>query len=628
MNAKQKEILQAQRSLLSRNIVWNPALASSLKAQSLLTDSMIAQIEAAQGAENKVLVMLDLLPLRTSQVYDKFADALHVSGHALLADFLREEDLSKQPLNVKDLFKRLPFLSKNLKDNEKKQIEAYMSEKIQSAILSHTWQWDTREKDKALVAKQEQLQQAHVHELEMRKKQEQVLEAQRQVKEAREETMAVRAELRALTDNASRLQNQMRGQMDTQMRFSMANDSIAQRTSQRLQTAEETLRAVQDKLTAVVRLSPRDQERDQMRLAENPFAFLPEDVDVFLQQFKKLLVVQLRYEDLLVEKNYILTHLGLPEEKADEDQEPGTLLKAFQDHVSSNEAVVEALRQEAARCGGLLEEMSTSRREEERKLAAAGTVWQNAIMAVMRKQLQDLKAALRKKDSTLGIKDAEVSKLRSKVSELEAALTAKTREAELASRAALAASDLHNGHSDSLDPPTSSASPHTHTTTTGSTSHGLPPLKSAVSHKTCPSPRPALQQRVSRAVVPRGLVMHTDTPPTMYPAGLTTLQLRVDPQPRPVVGAGAGAGPPSSSSTTNPADLRGSSSGVGVGRPPMGSTLGDLRAMHSRYPGLSRGAPGAGGSGLDGGSAPLPSGKTIHTSSPAAARRKIAIKVK
>ena len=45
---------------------------------------------------------------------------------------------------------------------------------IQSAILSHTWQWDTKEKDKALVAKQEQLEQAHEHEQEMRKKQEEV----------------------------------------------------------------------------------------------------------------------------------------------------------------------------------------------------------------------------------------------------------------------------------------------------------------------------------------------------------------------------------------------------------------------------------------------------------------------
>ena len=47
MNAKQKEILQVQRSLLSKNIVWTPTLAANLKANNLLTDAMIAQIDVS-----------------------------------------------------------------------------------------------------------------------------------------------------------------------------------------------------------------------------------------------------------------------------------------------------------------------------------------------------------------------------------------------------------------------------------------------------------------------------------------------------------------------------------------------------------------------------------------------------
>ena len=39
-------------------------------------------------------------------------------------------DLSKRPLDTKDLFKRLPFLAKSMKEAEKKQIESYMSEKV------------------------------------------------------------------------------------------------------------------------------------------------------------------------------------------------------------------------------------------------------------------------------------------------------------------------------------------------------------------------------------------------------------------------------------------------------------------------------------------------------------------
>ncbi|KAL8567232.1 hypothetical protein ACOMHN_046642 [Nucella lapillus] len=570
----------------------------------------------AHGAENKVLVMLDLLPLRTSQVYDKLADALHVSGHSLLADFLREEDLSKQPLNVKELFKRLPFLSNNMRDTEKKQIEAYMSEKIQSAILSHTWQWDTKEKDKALCAKQEQLEEAHQHEQEMKNKHQQLLETQKQLKATREETLAMKAELRAMNDNSSRLQQQMRGHMDTQMRFSMANDSIAQRTSQRLQTAEAILRAVQDKLHTVVRMSPRNQEQDQMRLAENPFVFLPEDVDVFLGQFRKLLVVQLKYEELVEEKNYILTHLGLPPVKIDEDDDQQvSLLKAYKEFTVTNDARIESLEKEVAHFGGLLDDVSRTKAEEEKKLAHAGTVWQNAIMSVMRKQLQDLKSAMRKKDSTLEIKDADITRLRCRVSELETSLRTRAQDADLAARS-VTIHDLHNGHAASLDsfePPTS-ASPRPTSHNNNNNNNGLPPLKSAggASHKTSSSPRPGVvrlpKSRVSS--VPRGIVVHTDTPLNMYPAGLTTMQLRVDhqaPQPRVIA--------PST------ADPRG-------GKPPMGSTLGDLRAMHSRYPGASRGPQSlSGGGGGDGSSATSMAASKGINSSPAA-RRKITAKVK
>ena len=42
--------------------------------------------------------------------------------------------MSKQPLNTKDLFKRLPFLAKNMKESEKKLIENYMSEKVRAML--------------------------------------------------------------------------------------------------------------------------------------------------------------------------------------------------------------------------------------------------------------------------------------------------------------------------------------------------------------------------------------------------------------------------------------------------------------------------------------------------------------
>ena len=51
----------------------------------------------------------------------------------------------------------------------------------------------------------------------------QVLEAQRREKEAREEILTLKAELRALSENSTRLQQHLKGQMDTQTRFSIVS---------------------------------------------------------------------------------------------------------------------------------------------------------------------------------------------------------------------------------------------------------------------------------------------------------------------------------------------------------------------------------------------------------------------
>ncbi|KAK7090614.1 hypothetical protein V1264_010386 [Littorina saxatilis] len=557
--------------------------------------------------------MLDLLPLRTTQVYDKLADALHVSGHTLLADFLREEDRSKQPLDTKDLFRRLPFLAKNMKEQEKKDMENYMIEKIQSAILASTWQWDTKEKDKALVAKQEQIEQSHVHEQEMQKKHAQVLEAERRAKEAREETLAMKAEMKALTHGSIKMQHQLKEKVDTQMRFSVANDNIAMRINNRLQMAEGTLKEVHEKLNTVVSLSPHQTDKELMLKAENPYFFLPEDVDLFISQFKKLLVVQLKYEDLLEERKYILEHLGLADNhQHDDDSEQASLLKAYNEFLSKNDEQIQALKGQVAKYGDLLEDATKTKEQEDRKIAAAGTVWQNAIMSVMRKQLQDLKGTLRKKDTTKGIKEADIGKLKEKMAVMEQSLKDKTQELELATQRHVNIVEFTNGaaSADSLDGSTpggggggggggvglAPAAPSPKPRGTGT---ALPPLRSS---KTGSSPRPGIARPRAQFGVPRGIVVESDGPMTMYPAGLTTMQLRVH---REDTAAG------------------GERAATGNARPQMGSGLGDLKAMHAhtKYP-PSRG----GGMSMNLDASNHLGNKHMHPSS--TPKRKMPVKVK
>lgn len=213
------------------------------------------------------------------------------------------------------------------------------------------------------------------------------------------------------------------------------------------------------------------------------------------------------------------------------------------------------------------------------------------------------------------------------MSELEQALAAKTQEAELAARA-INTVELHNGKSatsaHSLDAgtgagpgegPGPSVSPkprnnNNHNNNNGG-GQGLPPLRaSSVSHKPSSSPRAAgIRAPRLQVSVPRGIIVESDTPLTRYPAGLTTTQLRVHHED---AASNAVRQPPPPASSDPRA------------KPQMGSTLGDLKAMHAhaRFS-VSRGGGGGGGGGLEAPN-PLPN-KQLTSPTP---RRKLPAKVK
>ena len=89
-----------------------------------------------------------------------------------------------------------------------------------------------------------------------------------------------------------------------------ANDSIAMRANERLRCAEDILNSIKDKLQSVVKLDERKSEKDLMKLAENQYHFLSDDVDNFIDLFKSMLLVQLKYGDLMDERQSLLSYMG------------------------------------------------------------------------------------------------------------------------------------------------------------------------------------------------------------------------------------------------------------------------------------------------------------------------------
>lgn len=341
---------------------------------------------------------------------------------------------------------------------------------------------------------------------------------------------------------------------------------MVQRAEQRLAVAEEALKTIQEKLSTVMTLSPRTKDRDLMRKAENPYVFLPEDIEVFIAQFKKLLIVQLQYDDLKGERNAIMTHMGLPVD----GKEQHNFLSSFRAFAAKNEETITSLKKELEKYRGITEPHKAKaedaskevKLDEEQVVIPGGSAWQNAILSVMRKQLQEVKATLRKKETTISIKEEEIGKLRSHISELEQQLAHKAKVVELSGHNPREAANGNSSSSvESDNAPTVSGTVGNHLVSPKLKIKALPPLKSPL--KTSSSPRPSILIR-SRptASMPRGGLTEVNGDLNIYSSGLITTQLKVQ----------RDAGQQENRA-------KGSQ---------MGSTLGDLKAMNTHKSSASR----------------------------------------
>ena len=64
-------------------IVWHIILKYSA--------CLMVYLQSCSSRDDKISRLLDLLPMRGSQAFDKFSDLLQLSGHYFLSDFLRDE---------------------------------------------------------------------------------------------------------------------------------------------------------------------------------------------------------------------------------------------------------------------------------------------------------------------------------------------------------------------------------------------------------------------------------------------------------------------------------------------------------------------------------------------------------
>lgn len=418
MDERYRHIMKLHRPFLTKNIVWTENLVKALKDDGLLPDSVFRATQDAKTREEKVGCVLDVLPIRgVSDSYGKFCDVLQKCGHDFLADFLRDEDVLATKFDAREMFKKLPFLER-LRNNEKDGIERFFVDKLRGEALKMVWKDDVRDKEKAVEARRKLIEQNDSHRDEAAKWQIVVKKKNEELEENKIEIRGLQAQVKSLENSLKEVSSKHKGDVSSQLRFNQANENQLQKAKDKLSNAEATLRDIRKKLNEALQSRPkRLTQKQEVELHVNEFAFLSEDVDRLLEKHDELKAIGLKYFDLCEQRDYCLTHMG---------HEPGldapSLIDAYREYAVQSEETMTELKTKLEEYGEIVENSKKKAQEDDKKKNAfqmGATVWQSAIMNVMRNQLQDVKLENRKKDTRIQLLESDGSKSRARITELE-----------------------------------------------------------------------------------------------------------------------------------------------------------------------------------------------------------------
>lgn len=430
MNAKQKEVLSQQRQFLCRNIVWSEDLTRNLLAQGVVTDALLADIQDESGPrrprKGRTARLLEVLPLRGSAMFDKFCDVLQMSGQPFIADFLRDEESGADVCDFKDIYKRVPALEKSLKDNDKKALDHLIITKVKEAVLKAVWSKDAiaREKDKAIEAKQRQLEDAFEYERKEGERQAEIRKLEKHLNEANNDNIELKSQVNFMKSQMAESENKLKSDINVHMNFGLANENQIRKLNEKLAASTLLLKNIEDCIKTLIGIPIRDSERQEMALMEFQFAFLWNDFERLIEKYKVLLEIEKQYENLTFERNYILAQLGFHSENGTKP----SLIAAYQDFAVKTDESMTDLQKQLQKHSGVIEgqqekidalHKDLESRANETKLKTAGHVWQNAILGVMRSQLNDVKHESRMKDTKVKILEGEISKLKTRLAEME-----------------------------------------------------------------------------------------------------------------------------------------------------------------------------------------------------------------
>ncbi|XP_061194706.1 myosin-10-like [Saccostrea echinata] len=463
MDERYRHIIQLHRSFLTKNIIWTDNLLESLRNEGLVPDSVyraiqtdpqtfFASFQEATTRDQKVGCVLDILPIRgVSDSYGKFCDVLQKCGHNFLADFLRDEgtldvdedeidereltleqkidkmvkdrekrqnqDVLATKFDTKEMYRRLPFLDR-LRSHERDGVEKFFVDKLRTEALKMVWKDDVRDKEKAVEARRKLIEQNDQHRTEAEKWHTVLQNMKAKLEDSKMEINGLNAQVKSLENNLKEVSSKHKGDVSSQLRFNQANENQLQKAKEKLNNAEATLRNIKGKLSDALQSRPkRLTQKQEVELHIDEFAFLSEDVDRLLEKHEELKNIGMKYFDLCEQRDFCLTHMGF-----ETGMGAPSLMDAYREYAVRTDETMTELKEKIQEYDEIVESSKKKAQEDEKKKNAfqmGATVWQSAIMNVMRNQLQDVKLENRKKDTRIQLLESEGTKSKNRITELE-----------------------------------------------------------------------------------------------------------------------------------------------------------------------------------------------------------------
>ncbi|XP_062601390.1 cingulin-like [Saccostrea cucullata] len=423
MDERYRHIIKLHRTFLTKNIVWTDSLLKSLRDEGLIPDSVYRAIQEATTREQKIGCVLDILPVRgVSDSYNRFCDVLQKCGHDFLADFLRDEgtlddDVLATKFDTREMYRRLPFLDR-LRSHERDGIEKFFVDKLRTEALKMVWKDDVRDKEKAVEARRRLIEQNDQHRTEAEKWNTVLQNMKAKLEDSKMEINGLNAQVKSLENNLKEVSSKHKGDVSSQLRFNQANENQLQKAKEKLNNAEATLRDIKGKLSEALQSRPKKlTQKQEVELHINEFAFLSEDVDRLLEKHEELKSIGMKYFDLCEQRDFCLTHMGF-----ETGMGAPSLMDAYREYAVRTDETMTELKEKIEEYDEIVQSSKKKAEEDEKKKNAfqmGATVWQSAIMNVMRNQLQDVKLENRKKDTRIQLLEAEGSKSKNRINELE-----------------------------------------------------------------------------------------------------------------------------------------------------------------------------------------------------------------